>query len=178
MTFHQIPTFSRYEISRDGIVRRLAPYRTTRVGKVLKPFVDHDGYVRVGIFGDDGKLKRPGIHQLIALTFIGPRPSPAHVVAHGNGDRSDNRVENLRWATQAENFADRRAHGTWPAGEGNANASLSDLQVQLIRAWVNVGGRPKAEIARLFGVSDTHVHKIVTGEMRRDAGGYLPEAQP
>lgn len=49
------------------------------------------------------------VHYLMAIAFIGPQPSPEHTVDHiakYNGDwqreRSDNRVENLRWATRKE----------------------------------------------------------------------------
>ena len=49
------------------------------------------------------------VHWLMAVAFIGPQPSPDHSVDHiakYNGDwmreRADNRIENLRWATRAE----------------------------------------------------------------------------
>lgn len=47
------------------------------------------------------------VHRLIALTFIGPQPSPSHTVDHLNQDPDDNRVENLRWATRAEQRANQ-----------------------------------------------------------------------
>jgi hypothetical protein len=40
-----------------------------------------------------------GIGELVLRAFVGPRPSPTHQAAHGNGRRHDNRLENLRWAT-------------------------------------------------------------------------------
>lgn len=48
-----------------------------------------------------------GVHILVALAFLGPKPSPVHIVARGNGNRQDNRPENLRWSRKAE--ADRAA---------------------------------------------------------------------
>ena len=39
----------------------------------------------------------------MALTWLGARPSEAHVVDHINGVATDNRVENLQWVTRKEN---------------------------------------------------------------------------
>lgn len=51
---------------------------------------------------DDGKIQREYVHRLIAEAFI-PNPDNKPCIDHINGDRTDNRVENLRWATQKEN---------------------------------------------------------------------------
>ena len=54
------------------------------------------------------------VHQLVALAFVGPQPTPGHTVDHiakYDGDwereRSDNRACNLRWATRAEQTSNR-----------------------------------------------------------------------
>jgi hypothetical protein len=38
---------------------------------------------------------------------------------HTNGKASDNRLENLRWDTPANNVADRKKHGTYQWGKNN-----------------------------------------------------------
>lgn len=59
------------------------------------------GYVRVRL-PDRGTV---AVHKLVALAWHGPAPSPEHVlVEHVNGDRRDNRVENVRWATFTDNL--------------------------------------------------------------------------
>ena len=47
--------------------------------------------------------KRHRIHQLVALAFIGERPSQSHIVDHIDEDKQNNHFENLRWATLSEN---------------------------------------------------------------------------
>lgn len=163
-----------YAVSSMGRVKRATPYRSTKPGRLVRPGVHKDGHLYVRLF-ICGRMKTSQLHRVVAFAFLGEPPTDKHVVAHNNGCPSDNRARNLRWATHIENFHDRQAHGTWPAGERNGNHKLTDVQVQLIRARVLIGGERKAEVARLFQVSDTHVHKIVSGAMRVSAGGYLAE---
>jgi hypothetical protein len=161
-----------YEVSSHGRVRRLAPYRSTMVGRVLKPDRHRDGHLLVRLCRPGARPVAAFIHRLVCEAFHGPSPSPVHVAAHWDGDPTNNAAGNIRWATHRENVQDRRRHGTYPLGERNPNATLSDLQVQLIRAR-HVWGESKADLSRPFQVSDTHIHKIVTGALRREAGGYL-----
>ncbi len=57
------------------------------------------------------------VHRLILMAFTGPPPTDRHQAAHNNGIRTDNRPENLRWATAKENMGDRDTHGTTARGD-------------------------------------------------------------
>lgn len=59
------------------------------------------GY-RLAVFSLHGKVTRKLAHRLIAEMFI-PNPEGKPQVNHINGDRTDNRVENLEWTTSSEN---------------------------------------------------------------------------
>lgn len=168
-----VPGFAAYEVSSWGRVRRALPYRSTTVGRVLRTEKQRGGHllVRLGIGG--GKTKAMSVHRLVALAFIGPPPSTVHLVAHGDGVPAHNWPNNLSWKTHRENMADRVRHGTDPAGERNPNAKLTDEQIQLIRAHALIGGTRHATLARLFDCTDVHIHRVVTGDVRVQAGGYL-----
>jgi len=44
------------------------------------------------------------VHRIVAIAFLGPPPSKQYVVDHINRDRTDNRIENLRWITNLDNL--------------------------------------------------------------------------
>lgn len=158
----------KYEISNFGRVRRVAPYRSTHVGKILQPSTHRDGHMQVRLCGILYYIAR-----LVAMAFHGEPPTEAHYAAHNDGIPSNNNDWNIRWATPKENFEDRLYHGAHIFGEQNPHVILTDEQVRLIRARFQIGGESKAYLSRLFGVSDSHIHRIITGQQRYSAGGYL-----
>ena len=59
----------------------------------------------------DGKAYSPTIHRLVALAFI-ENPNNYPVIDHINRNRQDNRLENLRWASQSQNCVNKDLRGT------------------------------------------------------------------
>jgi hypothetical protein len=89
-----------YEVSDWGNVRSLNYNKTNQV-KLLRRVKAKDGYLVVCLH-KNGKQKEGKVHRLVATAFI-PNQDNKPTVDHINGDKTDNRVENLRWATQMEN---------------------------------------------------------------------------
>ena len=69
----------------------------------LKPYCSKGGYLRIKInFGD--RNKKFMAHRLVAMAFIkNENPELYTQVDHINNDRTDNRVENLRWVSAKQN---------------------------------------------------------------------------
>lgn len=105
-------TLGFYQVSDRGNVRRtvgLPPALKPRV-RVLKPMVMKIGYTRVTLSVLGGR-RDEYIHDLVTRAFFGPRPADKPHVRHLNGDRTDNRLENLQYGSVAENMRDRVRHG-------------------------------------------------------------------
>src|SRR5258706_2833112 len=63
-------------------------------------------YLRVQLFKNNS-WKRPSVHSLVMLAFIGPRPDE-YQVDHINCVRTDNRLTNLRYLHHSENQSQGR----------------------------------------------------------------------
>lgn len=83
-----------YEVSNFGEIRNLK-------GKIIKPEILKKGYLRVSLCLNS-KNKKYLVHRLVALAFI-PNPENKPVVNHEDGDKTNNRYDNLVWATSSEN---------------------------------------------------------------------------
>lgn len=100
-----------YEVSDQGRVRSLARSWSTGFGTrckpatLLHPHVGANGYKGLSLKVAGGQDTR-NVHSLVAEAFIGPRPEDMDV-CHENGDKTDNRVENLRYDTRNGNMRDQ-----------------------------------------------------------------------
>ena len=160
-----VPGYSAYEVSVDGVVRRCQGFRCRRAHRVLVPFIRPNGYAQVILYRD-GRRQRFGVHQLVALAFLGPKPSPLHQVAHLDGQRLNNHVSNLAWLLPIENDAHKDLHGTRLRGSQIHSAKLVEAQVVLIRQALAVGIR-QCVLAQTYGVSDSTVSLIALAKTWR-----------
>jgi hypothetical protein len=114
---------SRYEVSSLGRVKSLA--RIERYSRILNNGVrstversmperilaasrGSNGYLTVRLQG-----KTYTVHSLVLTAFKGPKAA-GHASCHCDGNKENNRKDNLRWDTYAANNRDRFKHGMMP----------------------------------------------------------------
>lgn len=99
-----------YEVSNIGRIKSLERYIITkRYGKEVKSFkqekilknkIDSKGYLCVLLYKDGCIWKR--VHRLVCIAFI-DNPKNKEQVNHIDGNRQNNKLENLEWCTKSEN---------------------------------------------------------------------------
>lgn len=165
-----------YWVSDEGRVARKAG----DVMRVRRPTKNSRGYLilDINIGGTREGRKSRTVHSLVLEAFVGSRPTPRHQGNHKDGDRTNNRVENLEWVTPSENqihglsvLGNKRARG-----EQAGNAKLTEERVHEIRALLAAGIK-KADIARWCGVTPKTIRAIEAGKNWGWLGVRMPKAE-
>jgi hypothetical protein len=92
---------------------------------------------------------------------------------HLDGNRTNNRLENLRWGTSQENAEDRHRHGTAAAGSRNSLAKLTEEKVIEIRKKHAVG-MTCLELGRIYGVHQSAIYQACSGHTWK----HVPSGPP
>lgn len=157
----RIPGWPTYAVSKTGGV-----YSLKRSGwKQLKHKVNSDGYWDISL-NKNGKMHWFGVHRLLWLAWNGPIP-PKMEVNHIDGVKSNNTLLNLELVTHKQNLQHASKAGLLKPATGQRHprpgAALTEEQVGVIKAILQLGCLTQREIGELFGVVQGAISDIARG---------------
>ena len=167
----EIQGFPGYGVCREGYVRHF--------DKILKPHKgDVQGHLNVRL-RRDGKTTECYIHRLVAEAFI-PNPNHLPYVRHLDDDRDNNAVENLAWGTQKDNHRNAVRNGTsYAFSDEDREKSYAKSRTAIICYFPDGSKqryRGQGEVARVLGIPQGNIWKVLNGERPAAKGCYFEYA--
>lgn len=161
--FRVIPGFEDYEITRSGSARRVKPLRSDITEcSFLNSRPAPTGYRRF-FLRVDRKPRSLFVHRAVALAWIGLPSADRPCVAHLDGDRTNNHVDNLAWVSYAENERHKSIHGTHPVGAARAASKMKDEDVITARRRFSTGEATIKDLADEYGIRMTTMSDLING---------------
>lgn len=177
-----IETHPSYGVSDDGRVYSFKTGQPVELAQSRNGCASRgrEGYPKVKLYTTASLYVQVKVHHLVAEAFLGPRPEGL-VVNHKDGNKDNNRADNLEYVTYSGNNRHAYqtglrhptpglkgpAHPSWrprqPNGPGEQSPrhKLTSELVLKMRALSEHGHLSQRELARLFNVSQTTVSRIV-----------------
>ena len=138
-------TLSDYTITRDGEVFN------NRWKRKVKPQPNGKGYLRFSLGG-----KLVFVHRLVAQLYV-PNPENKPQVNHKDGNKLNNRADNLEWVTNQENRDHAVKSNLQIHGDKCPWSKLTSEDVAYIRNHKEIS---RSKLAKQFNVSPSHISAI------------------
>lgn len=160
------------KIADDGQIFKISNYgriiRCTEEGDVLNNKSYINGYETIPVKQKhNGKRTSRYVHKLVAQHFIEKESEDQIYVIHLNYDKLNNEVKNLKWATKKEKERHQFSNPMWKVyynSRKGGNTKLTEGMVKSIKRQLRNKRTRISMIAKRFGVSDTQIHRIKSGE--------------
>lgn len=134
-----------YQVSSSGRVKSLSKPTYNGKGwylskeKILKPNILAKGYLQVDL-KKNFQRNLLQVHRIVAMTFI-PNPNGYPQINHINGNKQDNRVENLEWCNNSHNQLHawrtglQKKHNTWGGKRKGRRVALLGFDGQIEKIY-------------------------------------------
>ena len=151
-----------YQVSNLGRIRR----RDTL--KVLKPLTLTKGYKGVRLYYENTKAITKKIHRLVAKYFLDNSLNLPQV-NHKDGNKSNNRVENLEWCSNDYNMNHAVTSSLILKGEDRASSKISEASIPYIQDLIKNGFTLK-QISLVYNVGKQAIVAIVGNKTYKHLG--------
>lgn len=121
---------------------------------ILHVFFRKDKYVGVTL-KKNGKSFSREIHRLVAEAFI-PNQEKKEQINHKDGDKHNNKVDNLEWITRSENAL----HSYFKLGNIKYKRNFSEQEIKEIKG-LYLQGQSKNQLAKQYFCSRTTIKRII-----------------
>lgn len=158
--WRNVKGFERYLVSQDGQI-----FSTIRAGRFLRQTELNTGYFYVSMMAEGASAPvKVLVHRIVAAAFC---EGDGEVVNHKDGNKKNNRAENLEWCSYAQNNDHARDTGlAHNFGSKHYAAKLSADDVLAIRARASRGEMHRL-IAADYGLIRQTVQQIASGKRWR-----------
>lgn len=152
-----------YKVSNRGIVVGYAKkwlsgrwVNRSRPEREMTQSIDHKGYFIIGL-RKNGKQKMFKVHRLVAMAFI-ENPENKPQVNHKDTNKKNNHVDNLEWATSAENMQHAHDNGfmNLPRGENHKRSKVTEYDVLAIRS----SNEQTGALSKKYNLSKSQIKSI------------------
>ena len=156
-------------VSSLGRVKRVAKTVKTSDGKswrlqekIVTPRVSNWGYVRVALV-DGRKIFYRSVHRLVAMAFVDG--DSTLTVNHIDGNKQNNRYDNLEWVSLSENVrhAFRTGLKSVKSGQESHAAKLTAEMVDSIKKEYCPGKVGYITLGKKYGVTSSNIRQIIKG---------------
>ena len=159
-----------YQVSDDGRVKSIARQGNAAPGERRRT-PDAYGYLQVSLYRDK-KYIRAKVHRLVAMAFI-PNPENKPQVNHIDGDKANNRVENLEWVTDSENKKHAHANGYYDKCAKRLSRTTIVTNLKTGERYVC---KSRTEAGKIAGIGYSYVSDLVRSRHGKNtAKGYMFE---
>lgn len=140
----------------------------------LKPYIQRNGYMMIRLYLGNGSHKDYPVHRLVAIAFI-PNPENKREVNHIDGNKANNKLDNLEWVTPKENVKHAWENGLTKNTMASMTKRAEEHCTPIIATDMKTGESKAFKSQRIaceeLGLPPSNVNKVLKGE-RHKCGGY------
>jgi hypothetical protein len=140
-----IKGFTHHTINKKGEIKNL------KTGITKKLWLGKNGYYYVDII-ESNKSTKIALHRLLMLQFV-PNPNNKRTVNHKDGNKLNNSLDNLEWATDSENIKH-----AWDIGLMPYSRKLSEKQyIEILNKFLELKTITLTEFAKKLNIGLTQL---------------------